>query len=177
MFGSDNFPLGPNNQFPRKRISNYGVNLIPPVSMQDVYLSGHNTVAKLPSIEKDFYSSIQKAKGRMKQGKMMRGEVRHRDIDRFRPRYAPKSSLRHALGQEDIEEGMEEDVVFDSGGSRIDEGETDDSVGRVIGGRMFSGRMIGSRAIMPATSVRPTSRSVVGSGGWLKGIQRLLGNR
>ena len=70
---------------------------------------------------------------------------------------------------------MDEDAIFDSSGVRMDEGETDDSVGRVVGGRMVSSRMIGSKAMRGATFARPIAQSVVGSGGWLKGIQRLLG--
>jgi len=181
MFKSDDFPLGPNGQFPKQRIATYGNPLIPPVSMQDTYLSGNNTVSRMPSIEKDFTSSNRKVKDRMKYGMAMRrGGVP--TVDLFRPRYAPKSRLkRTGLGQEEHAEfeeqygSMDMDPTFDFFGERMDEGETDDSVGRVVNGRMMSGRMIGSKEIRPATMRRPVSRSVVGSGGWLKGIQKLLG--
>jgi len=173
MFGSDSFPLGPNNRFPKQRISSYGVVMIPPVSMQDTYLSGHNTVARLPNTEKDFHSSVNKAKRRMKNGMAIRrGGIP--TVELFRPRYAPQSRL----GEEDREieyRSMDQDPMFDSEGHRFDEGETDDSVGRVVGGRIVSERMIGSKAIRGATFERPISQSVVGSGGWLKGIQKLLG--
>lgn len=125
-FGSDSFPLGPNNRFPRKRMSSYGVMLIPPVSMQDTYLSGNNTVAKLPSTEKNYHTSVDRAKGRMKEGEVVRTRRRHMDIDRFRPRYAPPSSLRHALGQD---EDMDNDSVYIERAG--DEGEVDDSVGQL----------------------------------------------
>lgn len=124
MFKSDNFPLGPNGRFPKQRVRTAGNELIPAVSMQDTYLSGHNTAAKLPSIEKDFHSSVNKVKGRMKQGEMMRDKNRHKNSDRFRPRHAPKG-LR---GEEEYE-GMEKDAIYDTSGQRMDEGEVDDSVG------------------------------------------------
>jgi hypothetical protein len=126
MFGSDSFPVGPNNRFPKKRMSSYGVMLIPPVSMQDTYLSGNNTVAKLPSTEKNYHTSVDRAKGRMKEGDVVRTRCRHMDIDRFRPRYAPPSSLRHALGQD---EDLDEDSVYIERAG--DEGEVDDSVGQL----------------------------------------------
>lgn len=167
MFSGDSFPVGPNGQFPKQRVKTAGNELIPAVSMQETYLSGRNTAAKLPSIEKDFHSSVNKVKGRMKQGQVMRGRRRHGDMDRFRPRYAPKG-LR---GEEEYE-SMDYDPLYDSFGMRMDEGETDDSVGRVIGGRIVSSRMIGSQSLRPATGTRP---AVIGSGGWLKGVQKLLG--
>jgi hypothetical protein len=72
---------------------------------------------------------------------------------------------------------MDTDATFDSEGNREDEGLVDDSVGRLnrASGRVVNQGMIGSREIMPATRTRPIARSVVGSGGWLKGVQKLLG--
>lgn len=119
MFGSDNFPLGPNGQYPKVRRQSYGAMLNPPVNAQDVYLSGHNTVSKLPSTEKDFHSSVNKAKGRMKRGEAVRKGGR--GFDYLRPRFAPKG-LR---GEEEYE-GMDRDQLYVE---RADEGETDDSVG------------------------------------------------
>lgn len=163
MFKGDSFPLGPNGRFPRKRMSNYGVSIIPPVSMQDTYLSGHNTVAKLPSTEKNYHSSVNKVKGRMKQGMAIRRGGTP-TVELFRPRYAPLSRL----GEE--YEDMDQDDAYTPRSE--DEGETDDSVGRVVGGRMMSKKMIGSKVMRPATG----ARSVVGSSNWLKGVQKLLGN-
>lgn len=118
-FGSDNFPLGPAGGYPKVRRRSYGAMLNPPVNAQDVYLSGGNTVSKMPSIEKDFNSSINKAKGRMKRGSAMRRGGR--GFDYLRPRYAPTG-----LRGEDEYEGMDRDAKFEQ---RFDEGETDDSVG------------------------------------------------
>lgn len=189
MFGSDSFPVGPNNRFPRQRVSTYGNQLIPPVSMQDTYLSGNNTVAKLPSTEKNYHTSVNKVKGRMKEGDVVRTRYRHMDIDRFRPRYAPPSSLRHALGQD---EDLDEDSVYIERAG--DEGETDDSVGQWGGIRaamesararamaerkvvpvMGSGHhnirtaveKIGTKAIHPATGIPKVARQEPGWGwGW-----------
>lgn len=81
MFGSDNFPLGPNGQFPKQRIATAGNELLPPEDMEESYLlSG---IAKLPVRERDFHSSVNKAKGRMKIGRMMRED---QDEQKFRPR-------------------------------------------------------------------------------------------
>lgn len=196
MFGSDDFPLGPNNQFPRQRISNYGVQIIPPVSMQDTYLSGNNTVSKLPNLEKDFHSSISKVRRRMRHGwAIRRGGLPI--IGLFRPRYAPKSSL----GQEEEYHGMDYDPIYDRSGGRFDEGETDDSVGRVIPFTnpfvtALVGR-IGAKVIRPATETKVSMKDmtghgrrraigymmgrrvkpVVGSWGWMKGVQNLLAMR
>jgi hypothetical protein len=89
MFGSDSFPLGPNGQFPRQRISSAGNEIAPPEEMEGLY--GMSGVAKLPVIERDFHSSLNKVKGRMKQGRMMR---EGQDVDKFRPRSAGKSKVK-----------------------------------------------------------------------------------
>lgn len=168
MFGSENLPLGPNGQFPRQRIKTAGNELIPGVSMQDTYLSGRNNAARLPITEKDFHSSLSKTKLRMRHGKVMRGGLR--PVDMFRPRYAPKSNL----GAEDDYHSMDDDDVYTA--EQEDEGLVDDSVGAVRNAR--STMMIGSRIVRSATGARrivAATRAPVGSGGWLKGIQRLLG--
>lgn len=88
-FGSNDFPLGPNGQFPRQRISSAGNEIAAPEMMEGIYsVSG---VAKLPVIERDFHSSLNKVKGRMKQGKIMR---EGQDADKFRPKYAAKSKVK-----------------------------------------------------------------------------------
>ena len=195
MFGSDSFPLGPNGQFPRKRVNSFDVRLIPPVSMQDTYLSGHNTVSKLPNLEKDFHSSVSRVKMRTKHGVPIRTMRRHNDVDRFRPRFGPKS----LLSGYDVEyEGMDHDAPYDSSGYMNDEGETDDSVGfvglaargavvrgvlgklihpaigvvgRVVGPAVHGifHDLIGSKEVVPATRVRsiPTqsTRQVILKGG------------
>jgi hypothetical protein len=111
--------------------------LVPGVSAQDTYLSGGSSVSKLPNLERDFDSSNKKVKGRMtRDAKVMRGGFR--GINRFRPRFAPffgnKRSVPGISG-EDFEEMMDTDPIYDAGGSRMDEGETDDSVGYYRGPR------------------------------------------
>lgn len=101
-FGSENLPLGPNGQFPKQRINSYGNEIVPPEDMEQTYLSCG--LAKLPVVEKDYHSSVSKVKDRMKQGKPHKHSDEYRDIDRFRPRYAPPSSLRHALGEDEQKE-------------------------------------------------------------------------
>ena len=81
MFGSDSFPLGPNGQFPKQRISSAGNELIPSEDMEQTYLE--SGLAKLPVRERDFHSSLNKVKGRMKVGRMMRED---QDEQKFRPR-------------------------------------------------------------------------------------------
>jgi hypothetical protein len=81
MFSGDDFPLGPNGQFPKQRISSAGNEIYAPQDMEEVYLE--SGLAKLPVRERDFNSSLQKVKGRMKQGKMMR---EGQDEQKFRPR-------------------------------------------------------------------------------------------
>ena len=90
MFSGDDFPLGPNGQYPRQRISSYGNEIAAPQEMEELY--GMSEVARLPVIERDFHSSLNKVKGRMKQGKRMRQES-DRNEDQFRPRYAAKGKL------------------------------------------------------------------------------------
>lgn len=149
MFGSDSFPLGPNGQFPRQRIATAGNELIPPQNMEETYLRSDEAQIPQEMIERDFNVSNQRVKGRMRFGAVKHDE----DVDMFRPRYAPPTRLR----------------------SHEDEGEVDDNVGRVVGGRMVSSRMVGPAQMRGATAARPVSRSVIGSEGWLRGIQRLLG--
>jgi hypothetical protein len=80
MFGSDTFPLGPAGGFPKQRISNAGNEIAPPEDMDEMYLGA---VAKLPIRERDFHSSLNKVKGRMKVGRMMR---EGQDEQKFRPK-------------------------------------------------------------------------------------------
>jgi hypothetical protein len=81
MFGSDNFPLGPNGQFPKQRISSAGNEIAAPEEIEEMY--GMSGVAKLPVRERDYHSSVNKVKGRMKVGRMMRED---QDEQQFRPR-------------------------------------------------------------------------------------------
>ena len=81
MFGSDNFPLGPNGQFPKQRIGSSGDGMPMSQDMEEVYeLSG---LAKLPVRERDFNSTLQKVGGRMKFGRAMR---EGQDEQKFKPR-------------------------------------------------------------------------------------------
>lgn len=96
-FGSNGFPLGPNGQYPKQRVSSYNTSdIAPPNRVEDVYTG--NRGSKLPAVEKDFGSSINKAKWRMKQGSMMR---QGQDVDKFRPRGAGKSKIRRAEEKDD----------------------------------------------------------------------------
>lgn len=94
MFGSDSFPLGPNGQFPKQRIGNAGNELIPPQDMEETYLECG--LAKLPVRERDYHSSLNKVKGRMKMGRMMRED---QDENQFRPRQMPKRGRRLKFGE------------------------------------------------------------------------------
>jgi hypothetical protein len=87
MFSGDDFPLGPNGRYPKQRINSAGNEIAAPEEMEGLY--GNNGYAKLPVVERDFNSSLNKVKGRMKQGKMMRSEKRE-----FRPRYTLKSNVQ-----------------------------------------------------------------------------------
>lgn len=90
-FGSNDFPLGPNGSFPKQRINSAGNEIAAPEEMEELYdMSG---VARLPVIERDFHSSLNKVKGRMKQGRIMRQES-DKDVDKFRPRHAAKSKVK-----------------------------------------------------------------------------------
>jgi hypothetical protein len=94
MFGSDNLPLGPNGQFPKQRINSAGNEIANPQDMEDMYdMSG---LAKLPVRERDFHSSLNRVKGKMKMGRMMRED---QDEDKFRPRSMPTRGRRLKFGQ------------------------------------------------------------------------------
>jgi hypothetical protein len=80
-FGSDSFPLGPAGGFPKQRIRTAGNELIPSEDMEEAYLE--SGLAKLPVRERDFHSSLNKVKGRMKVGRMMR---EGQDAQKFRPK-------------------------------------------------------------------------------------------
>jgi hypothetical protein len=93
MFSGDDFPLGPNGQFPRQRISSAGNEIAAPEEMEALYEESEMSgVARLPVVERDFHSSLNRVKGRMKQGKRMRQESDKYE-DQFRPRYAAKGKL------------------------------------------------------------------------------------
>lgn len=89
-FGSNDFPLGPNGQYPKQRISNYNdSDIAPPNYVEDVYKN--NRYSKLPVTERDFNSSLNKVKRKMKQGRAMRED---QDVDMCRPRHAGKSKVK-----------------------------------------------------------------------------------
>lgn len=81
-FGSNDFPLGgPAGGYPKQRVSNYGNYIAPPNRVEDVYRG--NDSAQLPVVEREFSSSVEKVKRRLKMG-------RKRDMiagDDFYPRY------------------------------------------------------------------------------------------
>lgn len=89
MFGSDSFPLGPAGGFPKQRINSAGNEIAPSQDMEEMYLECG--LAKLPVKEKDFHSSLNKVKGRMKVGRMMR---EGQDEQKFRPRSKTKKFMR-----------------------------------------------------------------------------------
>jgi hypothetical protein len=93
MFGSDDFPLGPNGEFPRQRIKTYGNEIFPPEDAEGVYLE--SGLAKLPVVERDFHSSLNKVNWRMKEGRPMREGQREM---RFRPVRMPKRGKRLMFG-------------------------------------------------------------------------------
>ena len=142
MFGSDNFPLGPAGGYPKQRIRSFNRQLIPGVSAQDTYLSGGSSVSKLPNLERDFHSSNERAKGRLKDGSQIRGGFQ--GVNRFKPRYAPYFGSRQVAPgmhgyESEFESAMDTDPVYDAR-VMVDEGETDDSVG-YYRGKDFQGRM------------------------------------
>lgn len=79
--GPGSFPLGPIAMYPSKRVGNFGNVINPPSRVEDEY--SECRYAKLPAIEKEYSSSVEKAKRRLKMG-------RKRDRvagDDFHPRY------------------------------------------------------------------------------------------
>lgn len=101
-FGSNDFPLGPNGKFPKQRISSAGNEIADPHEMEEMYsMTG---LAKLPAVEKDYHSSVGKVKDRMKTGKPHKSAEAYDDVDKYRPKYAPKSSLRKYDAERAIEE-------------------------------------------------------------------------
>ena len=81
-FGSNDFPLGPNGQYPRQRVGNFGNRIAAPNRVEDVYRG--NGGVRLPVVEKDFSSTVERAKGRMKMGREMRAGQK---VNKFRPKY------------------------------------------------------------------------------------------
>lgn len=94
-FGSNDFPLGPNNQYPRQRIRNFGNMVAPPNRVEDVYRD--NNQVQLPVVEKEYNSSVEKVKRRMKFGREMRKGQRP---DKFRPKNIKQ------LKMEESEDGL-----------------------------------------------------------------------
>lgn len=92
-FGSNDFPLGPNGQFPRQRIGNFDNRIAPPNRVEDVYR--RNRGSKLPVVEKEFSSSVEKVKRRMKMGREMRKNQR---ADKFRPQYTAEELEMSGMG-------------------------------------------------------------------------------
>lgn len=88
-FGSNGFPLGPNGEYPKQRINRFNSVMNPIRRVEDVYRDSNE--AKLPVVERDFNSSINKVKRNMKQGRIMR---EGQDVDLFRPRTAKKSKVK-----------------------------------------------------------------------------------
>jgi len=88
-FGSNTFPLGPNGEYPKQRISNFNSHDIASSErVEDVYRT--NRQSRLPVVERDFTSSLNKVQRKMKQGKMMR---EGQDEDKFRPRSKMRKHL------------------------------------------------------------------------------------
>jgi hypothetical protein len=105
-FGSNDFPLGPNGKFPPQRIGSYGNRVAPPNRIEEMY-EGLGVDAKLPVTEKNFTSSVERAKSGMKYGKPNKHSDRYEDIDKFRPKYAQRSSLRRYDAKEAIRMRLE----------------------------------------------------------------------
>lgn len=80
-FGSNSFPLGPNGQFPRQRVGVFNNMIAPPNRVEDVY-RGNGSV-RLPVVEKEYVTTVERAKQRMKKGRIMRQGQR---ADKFRPK-------------------------------------------------------------------------------------------
>lgn len=136
MFGSDSFPLGPNGEYPKQRISSYGNEIATPMSVEEVYgLSGS---AKLPVQERDFHSTLNKVKGRMKQGKPHKhsgaAENEYRELNRFRPAYASRLSLTNPYRIEDHSYGAKKKYGKSLSGADND-GDEDDMSNEGLSGR------------------------------------------
>ena len=97
-FGSNDFPLGPNGQFPPQRIGNFDKRIAHPQMTIEEQYNNYNG-ARLPAVEEEYSSSVDKVKRRMKFGREMRKEQK---ADKFRPRYAPKLDMRN----DEYEENM-----------------------------------------------------------------------
>lgn len=79
-FGSNDFPIGPNGQYPKQRISDAGSMIAPPMNVEQMY---RDVEVKLPSTEKEFTSACDRAKRRMAMG--MSHNMRKLEL---KPRYA-----------------------------------------------------------------------------------------
>lgn len=92
-FGSNDFPLGPNGQFPRQRIGSFDNRIAPPNRVEDVYRN--NNQSRLPVVEREYSSSVEKVKRRMKMGVEMRKGQRP---DKFRPQYTAEELEMSGMG-------------------------------------------------------------------------------
>jgi len=63
MYGSESLPLGPAGGFPKQRISDYGVEIVPPQDQEGRYAG--SDISRLPAVEKDFNSSVRRVKSRV----------------------------------------------------------------------------------------------------------------
>lgn len=85
-FGSNDFPLGPNGQYPQQRIRSFNNIIAPPNRVEDVYR--RNNQSRLPVVEQEYSSSVEKVKRRMKMGREMR---KGQKSDKFRPQHTEES--------------------------------------------------------------------------------------
>jgi len=91
-FGSNDFPLGPNGQFPRQRVGNFGNRIAAPNRVEDMYRG--SVVSRLPVVEKDYNSSVERAKRRMKMGSPMR---KGQDENKFTPRHMMLTPITRSI--------------------------------------------------------------------------------
>lgn len=130
-FGSDSFPLGPGGKFPRQRISSAGNEIANPNQMEGLYDGSEH--ARLPVLERDFHSSVNRVKNRTRIGKPLTNDKNIRQAKAFAglfPRYGNVSaSLGYPRGRSaGIFSGT--DKIGLSGDNEIDE---DAGMGRMGG--------------------------------------------
>jgi hypothetical protein len=78
MFSGNDFPVGPNNQFPKQRIDTSGNMIAPAVDVVGSYMN--SPVANLPTIEKEYSSVVNRAKRHMAFGQRKVDRVRERGV-------------------------------------------------------------------------------------------------
>ena len=175
-FGSDSFPLGPNGQFPRQRIRNAGNEIAPPEMMEELYDRGD--VARLPVVERDFHSSVNRAKERMQRGKMMRREQGYDDL---RPRYALKGKLGRPIRTSitelitPIEKGRRLGVRAFSGSLSGEEDEDDNGLGRGFKFKKF--KKIFKLAMLPHGMLMKVAKKLPGGKQLMRLTNRIPGGR